>query len=165
MHIVLDLIHRKADFDRSVGGNHATLTVTSQALLETLWPDDRLPYAHVLLAKSSGDGNIPHHVLGMALYHSRYSSFACRPSIWLDDLYLLPTARVRGVGMVIQLLHELARVGREHQCTHIGWTAHANNARGLAFYQRLGASLTEQCGDTCYFQWKPKMLVERPVAS
>ena len=50
----------------------------------------------------------------------------------------------------------LAQIARDNQCTHIAWTADARNTRGLKFYHRLGATLTEQKGNVCFLLWAPQ---------
>jgi GNAT superfamily N-acetyltransferase len=91
--------------------------------------------------------------VGFALYYFRYSSFAGQPSLWLDDLYVDEESRSQGAGA--ELMRALARTAKDTRCTHIGWTANARNTRGLKFYERLGATITEQKGNVCFLTWTP----------
>jgi hypothetical protein len=50
-------------------------------------------------------------------------------------------------------MEHLARIGQENECTHLAWNADARNTRGLSFYYRLGAEITEQHGNRCFFRW------------
>jgi len=141
---LLELIRKKADFDHSVGGsgeNSSTLQVTEQRLLETLFPDDnRLPYAQVVLAEQQQQQDKV--VTGFASYHFRYSTFAGRPSLWLDDLFVDREFRNRGIGSALmeRLVNEIAR---DHDCTHVAWTAAKRNDKGLRFYRRLGGRIVD----------------------
>ncbi|MEM9510428.1 MAG: GNAT family N-acetyltransferase, partial [Cyanobacteria bacterium P01_E01_bin.35] len=81
----------------------------------------------------------------------RYSSFAGQPSIWLDDLYVKLGMRSKGAGGL--LMKRLRQIAQENNCTHLAWTADARNTRGLGFYQRLGAKITEQKENRCWLRW------------
>lgn len=89
------------------------------------------------------------------MYGFRYSSFAGQPSIWLDDLYVDEEIRSQGAGTA--LMEYLAQIAKENDCTHLAWTADARNVRGLSFYQRLGAEITEQKGNRCFLTWIPEV--------
>jgi GNAT superfamily N-acetyltransferase len=93
------------------------------------------------------------HEVGFALYGFRYSSFAGQPSIWLDDLYVDEQMRSQGAGSAI--MKQLAQIAKESECTHLAWNADAQNIRGLGFYHRLGAEITEQHGNKCFLSWVP----------
>ena len=47
----------------------------------------------------------------------------------------------------------LAKVAQEYDCTHLSWNADARNVRGLTFYSRLGAEITEQRENRCFLKW------------
>ncbi|MEO0376490.1 MAG: GNAT family N-acetyltransferase, partial [Cyanobacteria bacterium P01_A01_bin.17] len=51
----------------------------------------------------------------------------------------------------------LAQIAQEHNCTHLAWTADARNTRGLQFYDRIGATVTEQRGTRCFLRWSPSL--------
>lgn len=139
---IVSLIHKKADFDRTMADSITTLTVTDEKLEVALFRDKR---AHAILAEQQGNA------VGMALYYFRFSSFAGQPSLWLEDLFVEDDHRSQGVGRM--LMEHLAVVATTHNCTHIGWTASERNARGLAFYQRLGATIVHKNGTTCTLKW------------
>lgn len=145
--IVYNLIREKAAFDQSLGDSQTVVLVTLDSLRGTLFNEN--PYAHVLLATSDD------RILGLALYHFRFSSFRGQPSLWLDDLFVRETYRNQGTGLAF--MHELAAVAHTHGCSHLSWTAHARNTRGLVFYARIGAVVTEQREQQCYLTWEPKL--------
>ena len=141
--LIYRFIQQKAEFDRSVGAYAGTIQTDEAKIRDTLF--DRNPYAYVLLAEDDRDS------IGFALYGFRYSSFSGQPSIWLDDLYVRLSKRSQGAGTL--LMRRLQQIAREHNCTHLAWTADARNTGGLKFYSRLGATISEQKQNRCFFQW------------
>jgi GNAT superfamily N-acetyltransferase len=77
--------------------------------------------------------------LGFALYFFTYSTFLGRPSIWLEDLFVVPEARGQGAGKA--LLRELARIARARGCGRLEWTVLDWNTPSIRFYEGLGATL------------------------
>lgn len=77
--------------------------------------------------------------VGFALFHGSFSTWECRPGIWLEDLYVPPEHRRAGVGAA--LLHHLARVTGERGCARLEWAALDWNTPALRFYEKLGATL------------------------
>jgi GNAT superfamily N-acetyltransferase len=77
--------------------------------------------------------------IGFALYFFTYSTFMARPTLYLEDLFVLPDERGRGAGRA--LLGALARIARTKGCGRMEWTVLDWNAPSIAFYERLGARL------------------------
>jgi GNAT superfamily N-acetyltransferase len=77
--------------------------------------------------------------VGFALYFFAYSTFLARPTLYLEDLFVLPTARGRGAGKA--LLAALARVALRRGCGRMEWAVLDWNAPAIGFYERLGARL------------------------
>lgn len=143
--LIFSFIQKKAEFDRNIGAFSGVLQVSEEKIRKTLFSS--IPFAYVLFAETLG------HPVGFALYEFRYSSFAGQPSLWLDDLYVDEPMRSRGAGAT--LMHYLAQIAKQNNCTHIAWTADARNIGALKFYQRLGAEITEQKGYRCFLTWIP----------
>jgi len=141
--LIFSFIQKKAEFDRELGAFSGVLQTSEDKLRRTLFTT--VPFSYVLFAESSGCE------IGFALYGFRYSSFAGQPSIWLDDLYVDRDRRSQGAG--VQLMQRLAEIAQANDCTHLAWNADARNTRGLQFYDRLGAAITEQCGNRCFLKW------------
>lgn len=139
-------IQKKSEFDRNIGAFSGELQTSRDKIHKTLF--GQVPFAYVLFAETS------EREVGFALYGFRYSSFAGQPSIWLDDLYVDEERRSQGAGKA--LMDKLARIATDNHCTHLGWNADARNIRGLDFYRRLGAEITEQKGNRCFLQWIPQ---------
>jgi GNAT superfamily N-acetyltransferase len=91
------------------------------------------PYAEVLLAEEGGQ------VEGYALFFHTYSTFLGRPSLYLEDLFVLPERRGRGHGKA--LLARLARIAVERGCGRFEWMVLDWNTPAIQFYESLGASL------------------------
>jgi GNAT superfamily N-acetyltransferase len=141
--LILEFIRQKADFDVTVHAFDGELGTNEAAIRKTLFGP--LPFAHVLFAESSEEA------LGFALYYYRYSSFRGRPSMWLDDLYVLEKSRGKRVGF--KLMYRLAEICLENRCNLLAWTASVFNTHGLDFYRRLGAVVVDQKESTLYFEW------------
>jgi len=123
--LVLSFIRKKAAFDRNIGSFSGTLQTSVERIYSTILGPK--PFAYFLVAELSGQP------VGFALYYFRYSSFAGRPSLWLDDLYIDEEKRSQGAGAA--LMQALGQIAKDSSCTHIGWTADARNTRGLRFYE------------------------------
>jgi len=74
---------------------------------------------------------------GFALFFHNYSTFAGKPGLYLEDLYVRSEARGCGLGKA--LFMHLARTAVERGCGRMEWTALHWNAPAIAFYERLGA--------------------------
>ena len=76
--------------------------------------------------------------VGFAVWFYNYSTFLGRPGLYLEDLFVLPEWRGRGVGRA--LLHHLARVAVERGCGRMEWAVLDWNEPAIRFYRSLGAS-------------------------
>jgi GNAT superfamily N-acetyltransferase len=94
------------------------------------------PYAEVLLAEDGGQ------VVGYALFFHTYSTFLGRPSLYLEDLFVLPEQRGRGHGKA--LLARLARLAVERDCGRFEWMVLDWNTPAIQFYESLGAALAPE---------------------
>jgi GNAT superfamily N-acetyltransferase len=77
--------------------------------------------------------------IGFALYFFTYSTFLGRPSIWLEDLFVVPEARGPGGGKA--LFAGVARSALRRGCGRMEWTVLDWNTPSIKFYERLGAKL------------------------
>jgi GNAT superfamily N-acetyltransferase len=89
------------------------------------------PYAEVLLAEEEGK------VVGFALFFHSYSTFAGKPGLYLEDLFVEPGHRGKGHGKA--LLIELAKLAAERDCRRIEWSVLNWNELAIQFYKSLGA--------------------------
>ena len=89
------------------------------------------PCAWALVAEVAGQ------VRCFALSFRSYSTFLCRPGIYLEDLYVQPAYRRQGLGRA--LLAALAQQAVEEGCGRLEWAVLDWNAPSIAFYRQLGA--------------------------
>ncbi|HEV2286381.1 MAG TPA: GNAT family N-acetyltransferase [Steroidobacteraceae bacterium] len=88
-------------------------------------------YAEVVFACSGGEP------MGFALFFHNFSTFKGRPGIYLEDLFVRPEARGRGIGK--RLLAHLARTAVERRCARLEWAVLDWNEPSIGFYRSLGA--------------------------
>jgi len=89
------------------------------------------PYAEVLLGCLEGEP------VGFALFFHNFSTFLGKPGIYLEDLFVRPQARGRGLGK--RLLAWLARTAIERGCARLDWAVLDWNEPSIGFYLGLGA--------------------------
>lgn len=105
---------------------------TEARLRATLFPADGAPpAAHCVLAEADGAP------AGFALYFFNYSTFLAQPGLHLEDLFVQPEFRGRGLGKAL-LLH-LARLAHARGCGRMEWSVLDWNQPAIAFYESLGA--------------------------
>lgn len=105
------------------------VTATETELRESLF--GARPQAEVLLAL---DGDM---ALGFALFFHNYSTFLARRGLYLEDLFVFPEHRARGVGRA--LLARLAALAVERRCGRFEWSVLQWNVDAIRFYESLGA--------------------------
>jgi L-amino acid N-acyltransferase YncA len=96
----------------------------------------RKPYFETLIC-SQGRAAV-----GFALYFFTYSTFAARPTLYIEDLYVSPGQRRKGAGQF--LLAALARVAVRQGCGRMEWAVLVENAPAIRFYKRMGATLRKE---------------------
>jgi GNAT superfamily N-acetyltransferase len=79
---------------------------------------------------------------GYAIYFFTFSSFIGRAGIWLEDVYVRPAFRKRGLGKA--LIEAVAKIGMERNCGRFEWTALNWNRPALEFYDKLGAKTLDE---------------------
>jgi GNAT superfamily N-acetyltransferase len=80
--------------------------------------------------------------VGFALYFFTFSTFLARPTLYLEDLFVLPAERGRGAGRA--LLTALARIAVRSGCGRMEWAVLDWNTPSIGFYERLGARLRRE---------------------
>ena len=89
------------------------------------------PMAEVLIGELDGSPQ------GFALFFHNFSTFEGCPGIWLEDLFVLPTARRSGLGTA--LLAHVAKIAQQRGCARMEWSVLDWNMMAIQFYRRLGA--------------------------
>jgi GNAT superfamily N-acetyltransferase len=105
------------------------VTMTEDLLAKNLFGPHR--YAEALIAE---DGGAP---IGFALFFHNFSTFLAKPGIYLEDLFVVPEHRGRGIGRA--LLQRLAKIAVERDCGRLEWSVLDWNRDAIGFYERLGA--------------------------
>lgn len=95
------------------------------------------PSAEAVIAETR-DGDADWKPAGFALFHLTFSTWECRPGIWLEDLYVPPAGRRAGVGGA--LISHLAAITVKRGYTRLQWAALDWNQLALDFYDKIGAS-------------------------
>jgi GNAT superfamily N-acetyltransferase len=107
------------------------------------------PPAEVLIAELASEP------VGFALFFPSYSTFLAKPGLYLEDLFVRPTARSKGVGGA--LMSALARIAVQRHYGRFEWSVLDWNARALEFYKKLGAVPQSE--------WTVQRLVGAPLAT
>lgn len=122
--LILEFIRALAEYEHM-----ADQVVADEATLEE-WLFDRRK-AEVIFAVLEGKE------VGFALFFHNFSTFLGRAGLYLEDLFVLPEARGRGVGKAI--LKHLAALAVERRCGRLEWWCLDWNEPSIAFYRSLGA--------------------------
>jgi len=80
--------------------------------------------------------------IGIAVYFLTYSTFMGRPSLYIEDIFVLPAERSRGAGTT--LLRALARIAVRERCGRMEWSVLRWNRPAIGFYRRLGARALDE---------------------
>jgi GNAT superfamily N-acetyltransferase len=124
--LVRAFILELAEYERAKPGE---APVTEADLSATLFANP--PAAEVLLAFI---GDQP---AGFALFFHNYSTWLGKRGIYLEDLFVRPTARKHGVGFA--LLRRVARLALERGCGRVDWSVLKWNELAISFYRQIGA--------------------------
>ena len=126
--LLLSFIRAMAEFEK------LTVTATEESLRAELF--GATPAARVLFAFVNGDP------IAYATYFFTFSTMVGKRGLWLDDLFVTPAFRGRGVGSAI--LAHLANVAIQHGCGRFEWIVLDWNEKAIDLYKRLGASILDE---------------------
>ena len=128
--LVLEFLRELAAYERLEHEVEATTADLAAALCGPR------PYAEVVFACLDGTP------VGFALFFHTFSTFVGKPGIYLEDLFVRPQARGRGIGR--HLLAWLARTTLERGCARLDWQVLDWNAPSIAFYRSVGAEAQDE---------------------
>ena len=123
--LLLELIHELAVFEKLEHEAQASPEQLSRHLF------GQQPRAEAVVAFHAAEP------AGFALFFHNFSTFLGRPGLYLEDLYVRPTYRGRGIGE--GLLRHLAGLALERDCGRFEWSVLDWNREAIEFYRRLGA--------------------------
>jgi GNAT superfamily N-acetyltransferase len=89
------------------------------------------PYAEALIAR------VAEEPVGFALFFHTYSTFAGRPGLWVEDVFVRPAHRGNGVGKA--LFAAMARIALARRCARMEWSVLDWNEPAIRFYRTIGA--------------------------
>lgn len=128
--LLLDLVRELARYEREP----EAVVATEQDYLRFGFGERPLFEAHV----AEWDGE----PVAFSLHFYNFSTWTGRPGLYLEDLYVRPEHRGRGIGKA--LLVHLARIAVERGCARYQWQVLDWNRPSIEFYESLGAEATPQ---------------------
>ncbi len=128
--IILALIRGLAEYERLA---HQMEAIPARLKRHGFGPR---PYFETLICRR---GRTP---VGFALYFYTYSTFLGRPSLYLEDLFVLPKERGKGAGKA--LLRALAKIAVARGCGRMEWMVLDWNTPSIRFYKGLGAKVRKE---------------------
>jgi GNAT superfamily N-acetyltransferase len=128
--LILDFIRELADYERLA---HEAVATPEDLLRDGFSGEPRF---HVEIAEWEGEP------AGFALWFYNYSTFLGKPGIYLEDLFVRPRFRKKGIGKA--LLTHLAKVAVEQRCGRYQWQVLDWNTPSIEFYESLGAKVMKE---------------------
>lgn len=122
---ILKLIKELAEYEEL---SHI-VSADEQILKETLFGKDK--FVEILLAEMDGK------IVGQAIFFKNFSTFLGKSGIYLEDLFVQPQMRGRGVGKA--LLERIIAIAKERQYGRVEWSVLDWNKSAIDFYEKLGA--------------------------
>jgi GNAT superfamily N-acetyltransferase len=113
------------------------LEVTPEQLRLHLFGDR--PVAEAMVAEAAATAQNAPRVVGFALYFTNFSTFLGRPGLYLEDIYVEPAQRGRGIGQA--LLRAIAALAVERGCGRFEWSVLDWNTPSIRFYESMGATV------------------------
>ena len=123
--LILSFIRELADYEKLAHEVEAT----EDDLRSTLFGERA--YAETVIARYNGEP------AGFALFFHNYSTFLAKPGIYLEDLFVRPDFRGKGIGKA--LLVHLASLAKERNCGRLEWWVLDWNKPAIDFYKSLEA--------------------------
>ena len=127
--VLMDLIKQLVVYEKLTD----SYTATEELYRKYGFSEDAI-FDALLVENTSGEG--PDY-LGFTLYYYAYSTFTGKPTLYLEDIFVLEEYRGRGIGT--RLLVELAKIAVEKDCGRMDWIVLDWNKPSWEFYKNLGA--------------------------
>ena len=122
--LILEFIRELADYEKMLHEVVATEEVLKESLFER-------KMAEVII------GEYKNKPVAFALFFHNFSTFLGRPGIYLEDLYVKPEMRGKGIGEI--MLSFLAKLAIERKCGRLEWWCLDWNEPSIQFYKKNGA--------------------------
>lgn len=127
---IIELIKEFAEFEKLC----QFCKVSENDLHEAIFGENK--FVNCLVAESDDE------LVGYALFYPVFKSFRGERSMFLEDLYVSP--KMRGKGLGLKMLREVARAAKEQNCVRMDWQALKWNIPAIEFYQNLGAKADDE---------------------
>ena len=127
--VVLEMIRGLAEYEKLTH----MVVATEEKVRATLFGEK--PAADVLLAYDGAE------CVGFAVFFSSFSTFLAQPGIFLEDIFVKPHARGKGIGWA--LLKRIAAIAQARGCGRVEWDVLDWNEPAITFYKKLGAKPVE----------------------
>ena len=128
--LILALIRELATYERDPD----SVAATEEGLLRDGFGER--PLFQVTMAEWSGTP------VGFALWFFAYSTWRGQPTLYLEDLFVRPEARGRGIGK--EIMRYLARTALDSGCGRFVWQVLDWNTPSVEFYESLGAKVVRE---------------------
>jgi GNAT superfamily N-acetyltransferase len=125
--LILTFVRGLAEYEKLT----AEFEATEPRLHAAFFPPHGAAAAECVLAFFNGTP------AGFAVFYTNFSTFLAKPGLYLEDLFVPPEFRGRGIGKALLLY--LARLANTRGCGRMEWTVLDWNQPAIAFYESLGA--------------------------
>lgn len=122
--LILEFIKGLASYEKMLD----CVTATEEILVDSIF---RRKMAEVIIGELEGEP------VSFALFFHNFSTFLGRPGIYLEDLFVKPEMRGKGIGKL--MLSYLARLAVERNCGRLEWWCLDWNTPSIEFYKQMGA--------------------------
>jgi GNAT superfamily N-acetyltransferase len=127
--LILALVRELAEYERDLG---AVIATETDLLRDGFGPTPRF---HALIAEIEGEP------VGFAFYFHAYSTWRGGPVLYLEDLFVRPAQRKKGIGLA--LMQRLAKIAVDEGCARFAWQVLDWNEPAIGFYRALGAEVLD----------------------
>lgn len=128
---IVQLIEALAEYEKLTH----LLEITPQKLEAQLFGPR--PAAEAVVAQVDDGQGL--QTVGFALFFTNFSTFLCKPGLYLEDLFVLPAYRGRHIGR--DLLRHLGRLAVQRDCGRFEWSVLDWNRSAIDFYEAMGATV------------------------
>jgi GNAT superfamily N-acetyltransferase len=122
---ILELVRELAVYEKLTH----LLVATEAGYWECLF--GKHPVAEALMARKGKEA------VGYAIFFRNFSTFLGKPGIYLEDIFVLPSHRGKGIGK--KMLATVAAIAQERGCGRLEWSVLDWNTPSIDFYRSLGA--------------------------
>ena len=122
---IFSLIKELADYEKLSD----QVDTTEDKLKKVLFGENN--FVEILIAEYEGQ------IVGQALFFKNFSTFLGKPGIYLEDLYVKPEIRSKGIGKA--LLDKIISLAKERNYGRVEWAVLDWNESAIEFYEKIGA--------------------------